>query len=530
MSETALSPKIRYIPALTGICVIWFTSSAIAENWTITPRVTGQELYTDNVLLTATNRRSDFVTTLSPGIAVNGESPRLQARLDYSPTVQLYALTPDLNFIGQNLYANGTATVVPELFFLDARGLLSMQPTLPGLGTALTATSVPSLLGPSFVNASQGIPKSQLAQVSSFSASPYLARRFDGVGTAELRYSFSDTNTDINGTQGLGLLTPAGTAPQNASQTTNEATAVFVTGENLGRMQSRVLLDAAQSSGIGANQGNQLIGTIDSAYAVTERIAALATIGHEQLNFGGLPRTHIDGLVWGLGTKLTPNPDSTIVVSYGRRNGVTAPYASLLYNITARTTLSASYTAGLSTVNQEIANNLAVSDINQAGQTLDVRTALPLLISNPTLGLPSGLFRNKQFAASLHTDFERDHITLSFNRAEMMLVAQSTPGSGVSESSLQANIEWSRELNPRTTATLGFGYANIDFAAPANTINFAAPANTQETIFTSNVSVTYLFTPSLTGWASYNFLNRTSPQPQFQLTSNVVTIGLRKEF
>src|SRR5206468_13020533 len=180
------------------------------------------------------------------------------------------------------------------------------------------------------------------------------------VGTAELRYSLTDTSTNISGTQGSGVLTPAGTALQNSSQNTNEVTAVFLTGENLGRLQSRVLLDAAQSSGNGVNQGNQLIGTIESAYAVTGRIAALTTIGHEQLNFGGLPPTHIDDLVWGLGTKLTPKPDSTIVISYGHRNGVTAPYASILYNITARTSLSASYSEGLSTVNQDIANNLAI--------------------------------------------------------------------------------------------------------------------------------------------------------------------------
>lgn len=521
MLESAISPRTRCIPAIIGICLLFFSNSAIAQNWTFTPRVTGQELFTDNVLLTPTNRRSDLVTTLSPGIAISGESPRLQARIDYSPTVQLYALTPDLDFVGQNLYANGTATLIPDLLFIDARGLLSMQPTLPGLGTSLSTISGPSLIGPSFVNASQGIPNSQLSQISTFSASPYLVRRFDGIGTAELRYSFTDTNTNTSGAQTAPLLTPAGTGLQNGSQTTNEATAVFLTGENLGRLQSRVLLDAAQSSGAGVNQGDQLIGTIESAYAITGRIAALATIGHEQLNFGGLPPTHIDGIVYGFGTKLTPNPDSTIIVSYGRRNGITAPYMSLLYNITARTTLSASYTAGLSTVNQDIANNLALSDINQAGQTVDVRSLLPLAISNPTLGLQSGLFHNKQFTAALKTDLERDHITLSFNRTEMMVVAQSTSGSGVSESSLEANIAWSRELNPRTTATLGFGYAKIDFAAPTNT---------QETILTPSASVTYMLTPSLTGWASYNYLNRTSPLPQFQLTSNIVIVGLRKEF
>src|ERR671939_43424 len=77
---------------------------ASAGDWTITPRITAQEIYTDNVLLTPTNRRSDFITTVAPGLSIPGESPRLQAKVDYAPTLQHYALTPDLNFIGQNLY------------------------------------------------------------------------------------------------------------------------------------------------------------------------------------------------------------------------------------------------------------------------------------------------------------------------------------------------------------------------------------------------------------------------------------------
>jgi hypothetical protein len=160
---------------LTGLiagCQIWAAPAVAEGNWTFTPRIAGQELYTDNVLLTPTNRRSDLVTTLSPGLSITGESPRLRGTFDYAPTVQLYAFTPDLNFVGQNLYANGTATIVPDLFFLDARGSLSAQPATPGLGTGLLATSAPSLLGPTVFTPSQAIPRSQLAQVESFSASP----------------------------------------------------------------------------------------------------------------------------------------------------------------------------------------------------------------------------------------------------------------------------------------------------------------------------------------------------------------------
>src|SRR5258706_226068 len=111
--------------------------SAIAGDWTITPRISGQELFTDNVLLTPTNRQSDFVTTLSPGLSVSGDSPRLQVKFDYSPVVSIYAITPNQNFFGQSLYGNGTATVVPDAFFIDARAYATLQPSTPGLATGV---------------------------------------------------------------------------------------------------------------------------------------------------------------------------------------------------------------------------------------------------------------------------------------------------------------------------------------------------------------------------------------------------------
>lgn len=510
-------PRVRYLTALTAACLLWGEKPADAGDWTFTPRIVGQELFTDNVLLTPTNRRSDLVTTLAPGLNVTGESPRLRGTFDYSPAVERYALTHQLNFIGQNLYANGTATIAPDLFFIDGRGLLSVQPSIPGLGTGLLAGTAVPLLSPTVVNTSAAIPRSQLAQVESFSASPYLARRFDGVGSAELRYTFSDTN--FSGLQPLTTPTPAGTALQNTSNVTNEVTAAFATGENLGRLQSRFLLDAGQSSGTVAS--NQLIGTIDSGYAITERITALATIGHEQIHFGGAPPTNIDDLVWGMGAQLTPNPDATIVLSYGHRNGFSSPNISLMYKVTARMSLSATYSEGLSTIAQEIANNLAVSDVNQFGQTVDTRTLLPLLIANPTLGLQGGLFRSKRLDATATTDFDRDHFTASIDKTDNALVSQTTPGSGTSQNTLQANLSWAHDLNSRTTITLGVGYAQLDFGPPANT---------QETILTTNLSVSYMLTASMTGWARYNLLDRTSPQPQFRLTSNVIAVGIRKEF
>src|SRR3984893_14959630 len=163
--ETALFWRARWVVAWLSAGCLGLSCAAVAGDWTITPRIAGQETFTDNLLLTPTNRRSDFITGIFPGISITGESSRVQAKFDYSPAIELFALTPSQNFIGHDLYANGNATIVRDLFFLDTRGYMALLPTNPGLSTGLISSvpsalpGVPSAIGPSFLNLQQGISK-----------------------------------------------------------------------------------------------------------------------------------------------------------------------------------------------------------------------------------------------------------------------------------------------------------------------------------------------------------------------------------
>src|SRR5271157_5956666 len=56
--------------------------AAGGAGWTIVPSASLQEMFTDNVFQTATNRRWDLVTLVSPGISVVGDVPNAQVRLN----------------------------------------------------------------------------------------------------------------------------------------------------------------------------------------------------------------------------------------------------------------------------------------------------------------------------------------------------------------------------------------------------------------------------------------------------------------
>jgi uncharacterized protein (PEP-CTERM system associated) len=492
---------------------------ARAGDWTITPSLSDQEQFTDNIFYTPVNTRSDLITTITPGITISGASSRLQGTLSYSPIAYLYALTPKEDTLGQNLYANEEATVIPDTLFIDAKGYATLLPSTPGLSTGAPGpTSTIQNLG--LAPASQGIPPTAQSQAVSLNFSPYLVHRFDGYGTGELRYTLSDTDISAPTTS---IAAPPGTTAPSSRTLTNEGTASFLTGEFFGPFLARLTLDDAQSSGTGiANGASQLLAIADTAYAIARRVSLLITFGHENIDYNGIPPTRIDDLVWGAGFQLTPATGTSINVSYGHRNGATAPDVSIVYSATATTTLSATYSEGLSTTAQDIASNLAVSDVNAEGQLIDTRTLLPTAIANPALGLQNGLFKTKQFTGTANIAIERNNIAATISENESLLVAQSAPGVGTSQNSTNATLNWAREIGPLTTGNLSVGYTRSTFPSLAS--------SDQEELLTFGASISYMFSDSLKGWAGYNRADRTSPDPALRLTADTVFAGLSKTF
>ena len=171
----------------------------------------------------------------------------------------------------------------------------------------------------------------------------------------------------------------------------------------------------------------------------------------------------------------------------------------------------------------------SASDINASGQIVDSRTGVPLSLLNPVLGLQSGVFLTKQLTATATTSWDRDRVTNYIYHQDNAVLAQSTPGSGVSQETTGTTLTWSHDLNPLTTTNVSLGYARINLGNPT-TVNSATSPNSNENLLTVGISVTYLLGPSLTSWASYSFLDRSSPQPLLRAAANVITVGVRKDF
>jgi hypothetical protein len=84
-NKSLIRSESMRIPVLVTLMVILFCSLAtgVHATWSITPRFYLEEQYDDNVFLTETNEKDDFITTISPGVNVKYETPTELIDLDY---------------------------------------------------------------------------------------------------------------------------------------------------------------------------------------------------------------------------------------------------------------------------------------------------------------------------------------------------------------------------------------------------------------------------------------------------------------
>ena len=101
----------------------------------IQPSVSLGEIFTDNVNYVHSPRNFAAITQLGGGVSVSVDTPRLQAVATGQGSEYLYlpssSSTP--NQPSGSLYANGHATIYPDLFYVDAQSSITQSSTLAGL-------------------------------------------------------------------------------------------------------------------------------------------------------------------------------------------------------------------------------------------------------------------------------------------------------------------------------------------------------------------------------------------------------------
>ena len=163
--------------SLVILCAVFLGAlPARAAEMKFTPSLAVSEEYNDNVRDSATDRRSDFITRLQPGVAFMYRAPSVNGDLSYSFDYQNYARGTVDNEENHNLNLKSTAEMVKNFFFLE------LSDTLSRVSLDVTRDVTTESLSANQTDQNRG------------SVSPYLLWRLGEKNTLKTGYRFTDTS------------------------------------------------------------------------------------------------------------------------------------------------------------------------------------------------------------------------------------------------------------------------------------------------------------------------------------------------
>jgi uncharacterized protein (PEP-CTERM system associated) len=530
--------------------------------WTIIPRLTLEEEFTDNALEATAPRRFDAATVVAPGISILADTAHFKLSLDYQPDLILHAIDGPLNVVTQQLNAIGLITVVPDFAYIDVRAVSGVQSALgaAGLGTIgaadgdLSAAAGNPIAG---YGTPLGLNRLNEVQTSSFGIAPYLLRQFGDYGTGKVGVSVNEArSSSISGF----VASPFPSGGANGINTlTTEEVARFTTGQFMSKFQDTVDIDLRQSrsqadsiSAVVANTGmttsvpgatftsrretfNNLL-----SYAVDHTFTLLASIGEQNIEYSGVNFPNVNGLIWSVGFIYAPSEEASVKLTYGHLDGANSLMASGHFPVGERSLVTFGYSDTIGTQLENVQDELNNSSIGQTGALISAQTGGPAFVATNSLGVQAGVFRFKTAIASFITRWPRDtvqavlgwsqqtsltpslalsSVTIDPATGEVILNTTQTTTAGPSTTVSSAGVTWVHELSPELSMSSGVTLGYIQRSGNLNDTSLALGAGLR-----------YLLSPSTILSARYAFFDRVSKIPGYSLYENILLLGVTKQF
>ncbi|OYV63704.1 MAG: hypothetical protein B7X01_00080 [Acidiphilium sp. 21-62-4] len=436
----------------------------------ITPSIGLQEDFTTAGLQYGGKSRNDLITSITPGLLVTGQTRHSDLVLNYQPSFNLYAEQSNQNNISQNLNAAINIGIIPNDLKLSLRGYVTDQATAGGVNPA----GVPQL-------SNQNTTTTQ-----SYSIEPSYKHLFTAVGTLNLDYLCSYTSQTGN-----AAFLQNGGAPyfQSGNDIAQSETASFTTVPLFTRFDDTPRISTTEDTGTGVlSQAHQYFIDDTLRYGLTRHAILSLRGGYEDIQYSGLPPVKIRDATWSIGTTIRFPEGGVLKARYQHMYGFNSPYIRFDYQLTARTTLAESYSEVLSTQQQGVGLGVASSSVNSVGLPVGGLSGQPVLLTNQSLSVQSGLTKNKQLSASLTTQFARDVVSVSLQAYQDTLVATSPGLAGFSQKSASISLSESHELSERLNALFYLNYGR--------TSSPALGASTTST-YGASAALTYRVSPTL---------------------------------
>ena len=461
---------------------------------------------------------------LAPDFNLTGVTSRLNVALAYSPRLTYYPSSSDQTLLSNTFNGSATATVIPDLLFVNVRGL----------------TGISSRFGNSSLQSDAFLTRSEAVQTSSFSVSPYISRTIGGFGTIVAGYAYARTFQSSDNNFRPGLLAPNAVSSAGFGTTgdlqTNSEFASFTTGENLGRFQDKIAVNATQNSGSPFYDGSSTFSASNEvSFALYRWLTLLASVGYERYDYPAAGY-RLSEPTWTIGATLTPNPDSSLTVRYGQVAGGNTILVNGTYTPTARTRIFGGYNVDIQTGLGTQQGRLATTAVGPGGLLVDRVTGTPVL-GNSYLASQFSLSRVKTLTFGGILLLDRDTFSASVTYSQVTQLVGSTDvlgiptNAGTTTDQTYGSLAWQHDLNPSNSL-----YSSVSYGTSNSGVYFGNPGGSQGT-FQLYSSLRHTFTDTLTGSLSYSHSQRSGAAVRNLPTAfggsasqNIVLVGLRKSF
>ena len=467
----------------------------------VTPSIGVSQLYTENQTGTGASQ-PQFVTQITPGISISGETARAKVDFNYQPTFNHFDNGSSKDRLDQNLNTDATLSPIPDTLTVKFQGFANEA------DASGNASNQQGIL----------VPTNNRILYYIGNVVPRYQQNFSDVATLEASYSVNSTNTSVEGDKlpGLGI---------NSTNSLGQSALVSIgSAESFGRMGVRADFSHNTNSGSGANtQSTSGVDTVTISYHIDRNFYVSGSIGYQSINYpdsgAGNPGYRSSGVTWTLGLTITPNDLSTIALGYGKQQGAYNPTIQVGYALGPRTNISASY---LVTVQNQLTaslQNLKYLTYDQFGNPIDSRTGLPFSAVNQTFGSQNILFRDKPALVSISHQFTRSALTLTGQYE----VRNSLSGVKTDTEVLGATLNYSRQFSPLVQGNVSLGYTQ------SQTRTFGASDNRARSYSLSG-QLLYNLSESTSINVVENLFRTINNDSQNNSLTQQLSVGLRKSF
>ena len=282
---------IRYV--IIGFSLLIFNAPVWALNWTIRPSLDLEQVYSDNIKLTDTDKKSALVTELSPGVVINGSSA-----ISYF----------DFNYKMQNLYNAGGDSGI------DINNQLKMDTLYEFVSNRVFMESSSSISQQNISNRriqSDNISgDDSIATVSTFKLSPYWTPHFKGFADGEIRVTYDRVNS--SGSE--SSLSKTNSLAQNIKLTS---------GHDFSSMSWFVTFNNSESSNSDSEDVNFQDSEVEVRYAIGRKFSIFARGGHSNNSFSSNSESNQNGVHYTLGGQWRPSLRLNVEAGIGNNSFIT---------------------------------------------------------------------------------------------------------------------------------------------------------------------------------------------------------------